>query len=37
MAFWNKRATRHDALDAHHGHRRVMQRITLQSSPIPAA
>jgi hypothetical protein len=37
MAFWNKRATRHDALDADHGHRWVMLRITLQGSPIPAA
>jgi alpha-ketoglutarate-dependent taurine dioxygenase len=37
MAFWNKRATRHDALDVDHGHRWVMLRITLQGSPIPAA
>jgi taurine dioxygenase len=33
MAFWDNRCTQHNPVNDHHGHRRVMQRITLQGDP----
>ena len=37
LAFWDNRATWHNALNDHHGHCRLMHRITVQGSAIPAA
>jgi taurine dioxygenase len=37
LAFCDNRATWHNALNDHHGHCRLMHRITVQGSAIPAA
>lgn len=36
LAFWDNRATWHYALNDYHGQRRLLHRITVQGTPIPA-